>query len=96
MADDLEIDLERMSLWTREAAVAFFETGEEPAPPWEPEPYLMGRLDKEGLGHLKCEHSLAIAMANLLLTPLAEVSPVLSASVLALASLRLFSMIMHM
>lgn len=33
------------------------------------------------LGHLKCEHSLAIAMANLLLTPLAEVSPVLSASV---------------
>lgn len=31
-------------------------------------------------GHLKCEHSLAIAMANLVLSPLASVSPVLSAS----------------
>ena len=29
------------------------------------------------LGHLKCEHSLAIAMANLVLSPLAQLSPVL-------------------
>ena len=32
------------------------------------------------LGHLKCEHSLAIAMANLVLSPLASVSPVFSAA----------------
>lgn len=33
------------------------------------------------LGHLKCEHSLAIAVANLLLTPLSEISPALGTSV---------------
>mmetsp|Transcript_4399 Transcript_4399/g.9514 ORF Transcript_4399/g.9514 Transcript_4399/m.9514 type:complete len:218 (-) Transcript_4399:229-882(-) len=32
------------------------------------------------LGHLKCEHSLAIALANLLLTPLASVLPFSSAA----------------
>ncbi|EOD23343.1 hypothetical protein EMIHUDRAFT_444177, partial [Emiliania huxleyi CCMP1516] len=32
------------------------------------------------LGHLKCEHSLAIAMANLVLSPLASVSPVADAA----------------
>ena len=42
-----------MSLWTKEQATSYFETGEEPPPPWQPEPYLMGRLDSEGLGHLK-------------------------------------------
>ena len=30
MADDLEIDFEKMTLWTRDEAVAFFESGEEP------------------------------------------------------------------
>lgn len=35
------------------------------------------------LGHLKCEHSLAIAMANLLLTPLANISPMLGSAVQA-------------
>ena len=55
MADDIALDFEKMSMWTKEQAISFFETGEEPPPPWEPEPYLMGRLDKEGLSHLK-EH----------------------------------------
>jgi Zn-dependent protease with chaperone function len=32
------------------------------------------------LGHLKCEHSLAIAMANLVLSPLANLSPIASAA----------------
>ena len=32
------------------------------------------------LGHLKCEHSLAIAMANLVLSPLASISPVADAA----------------
>lgn len=32
------------------------------------------------LGHLKCEHSLSIALANLLLSPLSTVSPAVSAS----------------
>jgi len=32
------------------------------------------------LGHLKCEHSLAIAMANLVLSPLASVSPLANAA----------------
>lgn len=53
MADDVEIDFEKMRLWTHEQAAVFFETGEEPPPPWEPEPYLMGRLEREGLAHLK-------------------------------------------
>ena len=32
MADDIEIDLAKMSLWSRDAAVAYFESGgtEEP------------------------------------------------------------------
>lgn len=42
-----------MSLWTKEQATTYFETGVEPPPPWQPEPYLMSRLDSEGLGHLK-------------------------------------------
>ena len=33
MADDVEIDFEKMRLWTHEQAVVFFETGEEPPPP---------------------------------------------------------------
>ena len=35
MADDVDIDLEKMSLWTREKADAFFESGgvEPPDPP---------------------------------------------------------------
>eukprot|EP00966_Prymnesium_polylepis_P333799 7389219-Prymnesium_polylepis.1 len=35
MADDIDIDLERMSLWTEAQAVAYFESGgtEEPPPP---------------------------------------------------------------
>ena len=53
MADDIPIDFTKMSLWTHEEAVTFFETGEEPPPPWEPEPFLMGWLEKEGLNHLK-------------------------------------------
>lgn len=32
------------------------------------------------LGHLKCEHSLAIAIANLVLSPLANLSPIASAA----------------
>jgi hypothetical protein len=37
MADDLAIDLEKMSVWTKEQAVAYFESGGEvePAPPIE-------------------------------------------------------------
>ena len=53
MADDIDIDFDKMSLWTREEAENFFVTGEEPKPPWQPEPYLMGELDKCNLGHLK-------------------------------------------
>ena len=30
MADDIPIEFDKMSLWTKEQAVAFFETGEEP------------------------------------------------------------------
>ena len=32
LADDLSIDLERMSLWTEDEARHYFETGEEPTP----------------------------------------------------------------
>ena len=32
MADDIEIDMARMSIWTEDQAREFFETGEEPAP----------------------------------------------------------------
>ncbi|KAL1500490.1 hypothetical protein AB1Y20_013147 [Prymnesium parvum] len=52
LADDIAIDLHKMSGWTREQAVAYFETGEEPRP-FQAEPYLMSRLEKEGLAHLK-------------------------------------------
>ena len=51
LADDIEIDFAKMSLWTKEQAVAFFETGEEPPPPFEPEPYLMGRLARANYGN---------------------------------------------
>lgn len=38
LADDIAIDLERMSLWTSEQAAAYFESGgeDEPAPPMAP------------------------------------------------------------
>lgn len=41
---------------------------------------LCGMARSRQLGHLKCEHSLAIAVANLILSPLASVLPVGSAA----------------
>ena len=32
MADDLEIDMEKMSLWTKDEASAYFESGGEERP----------------------------------------------------------------
>ena len=52
MADDLEIDFEKMTLWTR-MRLSVFESGEEPPPPWRPDPYFMRKLDENDLGHLK-------------------------------------------
>ena len=53
MADDLEIDFAKMSLWTEEEARTYFQTGDEPPPPWAPDPYFMRKLDENELGHLK-------------------------------------------
>lgn len=58
MADDLEIDLARMSLWTEFMARSYFESGgEEPAV--DPEilaaaerDHFKARMEKEELGHL--------------------------------------------
>ena len=68
MADDLEIDLAKMSLWTLEQATSYFETGEEPAAEPEaaaaaeddaeaaaklgPDPELIEMLQGAGLEHL--------------------------------------------
>lgn len=54
MADDIDIDMERMALWTEEHARKFFETGEEPLPEWQPDPYFMRKLEENELNHL-CE-----------------------------------------
>ena len=53
MADDIEIDFAKMSLWTAEQATTFFETGKEPPPPFAPDPYMIKKLDGAELGHLK-------------------------------------------
>ena len=53
MADDIEIDFAKMSLWTKEQATTFFETGDEPPPPYSPDPYMMKKLDSAELSHLK-------------------------------------------
>ena len=66
MADDLEIDMDKMSLWTREQAAAYFESGEmpadeagaatadsaEPATAPGPDPELVEMLQGAGLEHL--------------------------------------------
>ena len=44
------------------------------------EPLEIQAVHAHELGHLKCEHSLAIAMANLVLSPLANLSPIASAA----------------
>ena len=79
MADDIEIDFDKMSLWTHEQAVTFFEEGEEPPPPWQPEPYLMGRLVTEGLSHLKepLREQTVAGLVNLMLTDRPKFLPTL-------------------
>ncbi|KAL1529835.1 hypothetical protein AB1Y20_000767 [Prymnesium parvum] len=52
LADDLEIDFERMSSWTEAMAISYFESGEEPAPPPQPDPALVELLARVNLEHL--------------------------------------------
>ena len=49
MADDLEVDLERMASWTEKMAISYFESGEEPTPP---DTALVELLEGAELSHL--------------------------------------------
>lgn len=63
MADDIVIDFEKMSLWTNEQAISFFETGNEPPPPCALN--LEPILEETGLaGSLSGDHAAALAAAQ--------------------------------